>query len=364
MFCMLYSSDFKQREAKRLIMRIRLIEYKCITNDMGQPFGHAEKAIEDAKRICINLGYEVEVAAASSYKSASIILPNSLKAREYTYGNINRILHNLRMATRGDKETIFWFVNIDWYLFLFLDLHDVKNKVIATVYKDRYDLIKGFQGKKGIVGKVLYGMLDKGMKKVGVFIETFHSASRSADAVYVPDYVYTDLYKSYWSNEKIARVVCPGTINLQKDIVGLVKVFNTIGYPLLVIGEFADSDCYEQVMTIKKENITVDNRRLEYDEYYKVIAESAYCITPYDMEKYTSATSGVIRESVYLNTIVIAPTRLLDNTGLNGIGYESLADLEEFFTSDKLEKKVKNDLEPYREESVMKHIEEAFARLT
>lgn len=54
-------------------MKVRLIEYKCIVNDEGQPFGHAEKAIEDALMVCNQLGLEAEVAASSNLDRKSVV---------------------------------------------------------------------------------------------------------------------------------------------------------------------------------------------------------------------------------------------------------------------------------------------------
>lgn len=346
-------------------MKVRLIEYKCIVNDEGQPFGHAEKAIEDALMVCNQLGLEAEVAASSNFKTASLMLPNSLNVKEYTYRSIFRIIQNLKAATKVTKgeEVLFWFVNVDWYLFLFLSLHRLSQKKMATIYKDRYDQINGFKGKKFFVGDVLYSLLDKGVKQIDLYLETFFASNRNLDAVYLPDYIYTPFYEKHRVKEKIERVICPGTINTQKDVKGLVDVFKQINYPLLIVGQFADRALYDELLKSKSDNITIENRRLEYDEYYRLIAESTYCITPYNMNRYTSATSGVIREAVYLGSAVIAPKALLNNMGMNGIGYEKLADLIDLFSQGKIMSVADNDLTMYREDNVINSIRSAIISL-
>lgn len=346
-------------------MKIRLIEYKCIVNDKGRPFGHSEKAIEDAIRICNNLGFDVEVAASGAFKESSITLPNSIRAADYQYKNIAKIMKNLRVATsvKKNENTIFWYTNVDWYLFLFLALKTIRHKTIATIYKERCDLINGFEKKKSPVRSVLNKLLRKGIKKVDLYLETFYSNDRKKDAVYLPDYIYTDFYNKFRTKDKIKRVVCPGTINTQKDIRGLVSVFNQIDYPLLIIGEFVSSNLYDEVTQSIGSNIVVENRRLEYEEYYKIIAESMYCITPYDMNKYKTATSGVIREAVYLNTNVIAPQKLLNNMGMNGVGYEKLDDLISIFSRDVIGESIYNSLEQYKEEYVIRTVGSAILKL-
>ena len=347
------------------VMKIRLIEYKCIVNDDGQPFGHAEKALDDALIICNRLGLDTEVAASASFSRVSLELPNSLKVADYTYKSISKVMQNLRAATKVAKgeRVLFWFVNVDWYVFLFLSLHKIPQRKIATIYKDRFDQIDGFKGKKGIIGNHLYNLLEKGIKQIDVYLETFYARERRDNAVYLPDYIYTPFYNEHQVQNKTERVICPGTINMQKDVEGLVEVFKKIDYPLLIIGQFADKALYKELCDRKSNNITIENRRLEYDEYYRLIAESAYCITPYKMERYTSATSGVIREAVYLGSTVIAPKTLLDNMGMNGIGYETLDDLIDIFKPGKINIKPENDLTMYEEENVVNNIRSAIFAL-
>lgn len=340
-------------------MRIRLVEYKCIVNDQGQPYGHALRALKDALKICEVLGYEVEVAASKPFLSditqKRVELPNSISVNKYTYKSLFSIINNLRSAVNTDKDTVIWFTNVDWYLFLFLGIYHIKQNAFATIYKKRNDIIGGFKGKKGIVGDILTHILQKGIKRIDLYFETFFSTERFSNAAYVPDYMYTSFYEEKRSDKQNERVICPGTINTQKDILGLVEAFAKIDYPLLIVGEFADKNLYLQVNQKKTDNIEVDDRRLSYDEYCQLIATSKYCITPYDMTCYSSATSGVLREAVYLGSTPIAPKSLLNNTGFSGIGYESLRNLADVFNP--LNTSLfANNLEPYKEENVIQNV--------
>jgi hypothetical protein len=140
-------------------MKVRLIEYKCIVNDEGQPFGHAEKAIEDALMICNRLGVKAEVAASSDFKAASFLLPNSLNVKEYTYRSVSKIMQNLKAATKVTKgeEVLFWFVNVDWYLFLFLSLHKLCQEKWPQFTRIWFDQLMGLKERSFLLG--MYCML-------------------------------------------------------------------------------------------------------------------------------------------------------------------------------------------------------------
>lgn len=354
---------------KDINMRLRLIEYKNIVNDKGQAYGHAEKALNDTVNICKKLGINYEVATAldcvNNQKSGWIALPYSFKVSEYDYRNFSKIIKNLRVACNQncDDETLLWFINVDWYLFLFLAFWRGRNKVLCTIYKDRYDQINSLKGKKGKIGDLLYRLGKTGINKVSLFFETFESDKRDSDSVYIPDYVYTAFYDSIRTEYKKDQVICPGTINVQKDVEGLVDVFSRIDYPLLIAGEFVNNELFNKLDEIKTKNVSIQNRRLEYDEYYTLIAQSKYCITPYDMKRYGSATSGVIREAIYLGTTVIAPEQMLHNMGLQGIGYNKLQDLTSIFQPNRTEEYI-NDLDAFKEENVVNTIRDALGKLS
>ncbi len=92
--------------------------------------------------------------------------------------------------------------------------------------------------------------------------------------------LYSLGYMDQRKEEKVERVICPGTINTQKDVAGLVEAFKQINYPLLIIGQFVSMTLYDELLKSKSDNTTIENRRLDYNEYCQLIAESAYCITP------------------------------------------------------------------------------------
>lgn len=58
------------------------------------------------------------------------------------------------------------------------------------------------------------------------------------------------------------------------------------------------------------------------------MAESKYCLVPYDAEFYKNRTSGVIQESLFCRTIPISHKEILEFANVDGIGYEKLDDLK------------------------------------
>lgn len=343
-------------------MKIRIIEYKCIVNEDNKPFGHGDKVMHETIQICKHLGYDVEVASSSAYLSKvednSLQLPNNIPVTQYCYHNIHRIFQNIRRAVQENlaKDTLLWFTNVDWYLFLYLGLFHIKNKIIVTTYTDRKQIINQFRGKKLFVGEIIARVIARGIKKTGVFFETFYTNMRMEDAVYLPDYIYKEEYDSYRVNVKENRVLCIGTMNEQKDIEGLITAFQGLEQPLLIIGEFANKVLLNRLQNKLTDNIKIIDKFLEYKEYCDLIAHSKYVITPYNMKIYGSSTSGVLREALYMGTQVIAPHKMLANMGIRGLGYNELSEVRAIFESEQSIPTYENDLEEYRADKVLENI--------
>ena len=155
----------------------------------------------------------------------------------------------------------------------------------------------------------------------------------------MPDYYYSEeKYAKYLGVKKQHKVVCLGAMNPYKKLEELVEVFNKNGMSMEIKGYFYDEKRYERLTKIKKDNITIENRILNEEEYYSILAEAQYSILPYDMQQYGGRTSGVLQESIFMECIPIAPYQLLKENGSVGIGYGELSDLseEEFFRREAL----------------------------
>ena len=144
------------------------------------------------------------------------------------------------------------------------------------------------------------------------------------------------------TTEKKEQAVCLGTMNEKKLLRESVEAFTKSGYPLYIAGQFTSAETFQYLNSIKGNNIIIENRFIENEEYYKLMAESKYCLVPYDVEFYKNRTSGVIQESLFCRTIPISHKEILDFANVDGIGYERLDDLKEL----DLEKIDINDFRP------------------
>lgn len=312
-------------------MKIRLVEYKNIVDNKGNAFGHGRKVLYEAQQISHLAGYNTEVVACDAYINRSydgkfIQLLNAINVAQYDYKHILTIMSNLRDALRNIDADFVWFTNIDWYLFLYLALYHKKKKIIVTTYCNIDDTIDLFE-KKGIIGKIVANIMKIGIRSVDLFIETYYRKDRNQNAIYMPDYLYTDYYKKYKENEKRNRIICIGTMNAQKDLDSMVKVFSRTDYQVEIKGEFVDKKRYQKLLEIKTPNIDIQDRYLSDADYYDELSSSEYVIVPYNMEIYGSATSGVVREALYMGVKVLAPQKLLDNMGISIKGYKNLEDV-------------------------------------
>lgn len=208
----------------------------------------------------------------------------------------------------------------------------MENKVAVTIY----DIYSG--------NKLKHWILKRALKKSDVvFVTNPKLSEKLAGSFFVPDYAYDGLfYEKYLTTEKKEQAVCLGTMNEKKLLRESVEAFTKSGYPLYIAGQFTSAETFQYLNSIKGNNIIIENRFIENEEYYKLMAESKYCLVPYDVEFYKNRTSGVIQESLFCRTIPISHKEILDFANVDGIGYERLDDLKEL----DLEKIDINDFRP------------------
>ncbi len=348
-------------------MKICIAEYKCIIDESGNTFGHGKKVLYEAEQMCRKMGFERSVATCESYRDKGydgeyILLPNAIHASDYTYHSIKRVMENIKTVVKKTDADYIWFTNVDWYLFMYLGCHKIKQKVIITAYADVNDSVKYFSC-RGVPGKLVASMEKRGIRKLSLIMETFYRDKRSANAMYMPDYLYTDFYKKYRAVEKKHRVICIGTMNTQKDVKGAVALFSQMDIPFFIVGGFVDEKLYEELCEKSTDNIQIKDAYLSDEEYYNELASSEYVIVPYDMSVYGSATSGVVREAIYMGVKVIAPQKLLDNMGIKLKGYEKLQKVKKLIESDSLSVYPEKDLEQYSEERLVKEMKERLSEI-
>lgn len=352
-------------------MKIRIVEYKNVIGRSGKAMGHGVKVLNEAINLCNLMGASVEVASGDAY--CDVLVHNVSEIIEEPFCFVEgsafsvklffRKLCNIRKGLVKLKSVdIVWFTNVDWFLFFYLGIFNVKRNIAITEYTDNCKVLNQFGKNRGVAGKIIRNICLRGYNKVKLHIETYDKSVASVGHIYMPDYLFTDKYKKYISNNKVQRAVIVGTVNNEsKDILGVVKVFSQTNYPILIAGEFVDASLYELIDKEKTSNVSLLNKKLEEDEYYKLIATSEYIILPYRMNVYKEATSGVLREAMYLGSKVIAPSKMLLNMQIQGKGYEDISEIPMLIeNSDTLPKEI--DISECSEEVISAKLMGSFTR--
>lgn len=234
-----------------------------------------------------------------------------------------KILYNIYTCIEKTKEQTLFFYQVDFFFFFYIWLffHRKDKKIYCLLYHQNF------------TGGKLEGMLQwiyrSALKKIEGVVYTQRGMQISHDnTLWIPDYFYDEkIYSKYRKMEKQEKIVCLGTMNRYKKLEELVEVFKEIPYQLEICGRFDDNERYEKLVAMKSENITIANTVLSEEEYYTKLGQAKYSILPYDMEQYTNRTSGVLLESLYVESMPIAPKQLLEQNELPGCGYEKIADL-------------------------------------
>lgn len=315
--------------------KILLIDYYGMCDQNGQPVGHSPKVLTEYAYLVRN-DYEVSAAVSPClFHGIDEIFRDKHKLK-YDISTVNeqsiakritdkfKLFYNISTVLKIDGYDIYWFYKTDFFLYFFLWLKGLNKrgkKFVAQIYQD------SFGG--GMVQKILNRIYRRGMLKFdGIIYTQKDMAVIHPNTLYIPDYYYdSERYKKYESAEKEEKVVCLGTMNPYKKLEELVDAFNRNGYPLEIRGHFFDKNFYQSLRSKINSNIVIEDRILTEEEYYETLAGAKYTILPYDMEQYQCRTSGVLIESMFLNTAAIAPTQLLRANQIEGIGYDRIEEL-------------------------------------
>lgn len=348
-------------------MKIGLVEYLNYVNKDGKPIGHGKKVLSEAGKMFE--ADEVRMICSDAYRSdfmkeakrCEVKLPEisqketGIKLNEAVFRNI------IKTFSVAEKEEILWFTNTEWRLFAILPFVAKNKKVVVTCYRD---VISDICNSNARLKQLKLHLVKRGVERADLIVVTNQHLSLSDNQIFVPDYMYTEFYKKYDTIKKGNRVLCVGAMRESKDLRGVVKLFSNSDIPVYIVGGFSDKQEYSWLVTHKTENITIEDRIVPYDEYYRLIAESKYVIIPYKMEAYDMATSGILQETMFLKSIPIAPRKLLEFNGISGIGYNNLSEIPiDMDTLNQQAKKVKFDMHEYEEQNIKNKIATAFEQL-
>lgn len=271
-----------------------------------------------------------------------------------------KLLRNIRECFRNAEDEILFFYQVDFFFFfyvaMFYRIH--QKKLYCLVYH------QDFTG--GCLEKLLNRFYKKALRKIdGVLYTQKGHPVEHPNAHWMPDYLYTDKrYLCYRNMEKTEKAVCLGTMNRYKQIEEVVEAFSKNRYPLEIIGRFDDPDRFKRLKQCASENIVIENRVLCEKEYYEKLGSARFSILPYDMKQYQNRTSGVLLESLYVGSIPIVPTELMEQNHLTGIGYRDVAELADIdpekISHDVIEDKRREILDEFGEERIIKVFDKMF----
>lgn len=319
------------------MQKILLVDYYGMCDKDGRPVGHSPKVLKEYRDL-LKEDYEVSVAVSPCLINGVREEGGKAYALQYDIcvenGNSikNRILDKLKLFSninevlKIDGYDFYWFYKTDFFLFLFFCLKSrrgMKKKLMAQIYQGSFG--------SGKLNNILNWFYKRGMSKFdGITYSQIQMPKTHPHMLYFPDYYFDqNKYIKYQLKEKENKVVCLGTMNPYKKLDELIKAFNQNGYPLEIRGFFFDKDYCRSLCGKIKENILLEDKILTEDEYYQVLGCAKYTVLPYDMGQYESRTSGILVESMFLDTIAIAPIQLLNENQIKGIGYEKIEELSD-----------------------------------
>ena len=308
--------------------KIILADYIGHSDNSGKPMGHPVKVINETCKL-ISPMFQVRVAAPKSHVSM-IQLTNEMIKLEYNLcvfsnqkiSNLMKKWKNLKKIFKNQGEDIVWFINVDFSLFLYLYLKDItKNRIWINLC---YNPLKNVYGwKKTVIETVL--------NKVERVVLTNRNFQREipGNTMFMPDYYYNEaLYDKYQDVPKRNQMACLGTMGKEKKLEDLISIMKDSLVPLVVFGNFKhDCERFENLQRLSGENISLENKFVNDEEYYDLISKSRYVVLPYDMALYDERTSGILLEAVFLHSIPVAPLQLLRYNGIDGIGYQNIDEI-------------------------------------
>ena len=324
---------------------ILLVDYYGICDTAGNAVGHSGKVLNEYKDLIHN---QYKISAALSpclineipeeqtgdfckiYPLKYNIEADDLSSIWKRIKDKFKLFYNLHQVFEIDNYDMIWFYRTDFFLALYMFFFisgkrktENKPKIVVLLYQNSFG--------KNILGQILNHIYYAGFKKANAIISTQEGfKDLGVPALYIPDYYYdARKYEKYRVMEKEDKVVCIGTMSPYKQLMPLVEAFNVNGLPLEIRGFFFDKEQYRRLSESKKENILIEDAILTEEEYYQTLASAKYAILPYDMEQYQCRTSGVLQECVFLDIIPIAPTMLLEQNHIPGLGYHMIEELKD-----------------------------------
>ncbi len=301
---------------------INLVNVVNSLDDKEAPVGHELKVLGDYSEL---FGKSVQVIAAKEYISGKgKNLPYCIYAGKRKWAAL-KILCNYFVSLAAAKGRYLIYTVTPEELLWGIALYKGRKKVIAVTYEHWDMYISNNLADKPI----RRALVKRGLSRLNGCIVTNALYRPKVPYVRIPDYYITDEIKKYHRDGTEKGCVCLGEMRNGKDILGLVRVMGKTDIPLMIAGSFQDKELYRRVKRIQADNVTIEDRNLPYDVYLKYLSECRYVVLPYDARRYDGKTSGVLLEGIFMGAVPVAPWKLLEQNGIQGLGYHNISEIPE-----------------------------------
>ena len=318
--------DPKGKEIKQIVMA----EYQGRCDEEGTAVGHAPKVLgeyaaflrpEYAPRILAPRC--VLRACGKAGREGAKVLPHHIVMKAHPsffekVANKLRMFANIRIVLKQAGGDTVWFFNTEFYLCLYLALFGNSGKrIVFTSFKEAYD--------GGRLGGIKQKIFERAQKRMALIISSGEDFRfKNAPSVYLPDYACDEkLFAPYREKERRPNAVCLGTMGAEKQLEEMVRTFTRLGFPLTVAGRFYDRERLKRLKEAAGDNITIRDEYLSREEYLRLLGRASHVVLPYAPEQYGSQTSGVLQEALFLDTVIVAPEKVLKGNHVPGLGFES-----------------------------------------
>jgi glycosyltransferase involved in cell wall biosynthesis len=343
-----------------------LVDYIGNAGADGKPAGHPLPALKQYVRL-LQGEFRVKVCAPRNY-SGKVQLDFPLpffqmagKSRGFsTFLDSARKLANLFLLPPERPGEVRLFVNMDINLALYCLFRRKRSRrwmVLYTLFDEGNSLAR-------VAKAFLLRRLFAGMDRILCSGEALLASLPPEKTTWIPDFVYFGSASPTPQPQAGKGLLCVGTMNRDKDILGLVRMAKAAGMELRVAGKFMDEGGFRAIREECEgcDKIVVENRYLGEEEYDSEIRRCAFVCLPYDPQSYRNRTSGVLLEVLFRGKPVIAPDfgffRLVEGNGL-GINYQNLEQVPEKisgWSEAGFGASLARFLEPYRADNVRKRL--------
>lgn len=345
---------------------IYMIEYQGRCDENGKAVGHAPKVLNEYYNFIKEYSRVTVLAPSTILKEfkGEVYVPRvtlekhiEMKGKTPFIEKITNKLHIFSNASKAvkaaakDENAVLWFFNVEYYImlwFVFLSgLPNVKRKhkfkkIVLTMFIDGYHAGNKSTLKNKIKNKFKQWIFETAQKKFDLIIATGEKFKyKNAESVFIPDYYYiNETYDKYnkissgaadssfessldLAPQKLNEAVCLGTMGRGKQLKEMVDAFSKIGYKLTVAGRFYDKALVNELRESASENVIIKDDYLSLDEYLTLLSNAKYTVLPYSPENYAFQTSGVMQEAMFLRTIPVTYSAILNGNCMKGIGFDS-----------------------------------------